>query len=50
MTKIKEHCTRCDETTLHTVVTDTQDYDLDIVTCTKCNLQHKHSLYINCGY
>lgn len=33
----------------HTVKSDREDYDLDIVTCSRCGLEHKHSLYISCG-
>lgn len=50
MSRINEYCTHCEETTAHSVVTDSQDIDIDIVTCIKCGLKHGHSLYINCGY
>ena len=49
MRQIKEYCTHCQETTSHSVNTDPQDSDIDIVECTQCNTTHGHSLYISCG-
>jgi uncharacterized Zn finger protein len=49
MSEINEYCTHCQETASHSVVTDSHDSDIDIVTCKQCGTTHGHSLYISCG-